>query len=188
MKRVRLIGLALLGLLIVLTLTAIAFATPRHVHVKPATHKQVRVKPAVSKRPQVRLSAPGRVRVGSGARRRAHAADAGLSGSLNFTGMAAGAKSFITVKAVTLVNVEMYVEYIEENGVKTEANFKIIKAATEPCDLPGATKPFEVIPGQGQCNVGIEFVSGAAGKNATYWLAYGPYIFCYNWASIGINS
>ena len=104
---------------------------------------------------------------------------------LDFTGMAAGAKKAITAENVgwSLSNVTMEREWIEEGGVKTEAHFKIIAApGAQPCAWPPGGPPFETLAGAGaKCDIGIEFVSGTAGRTAKYVLEYGPYIF---WAGI----
>lgn len=91
---------------------------------------------------------------------------------LNFTGMGAGAKKEIKVENVGLSTVYMKEQWIEEGGVRTEVNFKIVEArggaGVNVCRFPLTTE--EVLGVRDWCNVGVVFESGTAGRNAIYVL------------------
>jgi hypothetical protein len=91
---------------------------------------------------------------------------------LDFTGLGAGAKKEIKVENVGLSTVYMKEHWIEEGGVRTEANFKIVEARNVPganvCRFPLTTE--EVLGVRDWCNVGVVFESGTAGRNAIYVL------------------
>jgi len=97
-------------------------------------------------------------------------AQAGLGfspGSLTFA-----AKGVKSVKMINLGTAVAWLAdaWIEEGGAKTEADFKIVGVGgTEPCNTPGKAQPFQKLEvNKGSCEIGIQFVSGKAGKSATY--------------------
>jgi hypothetical protein len=58
---------------------------------------------------------------------------------------------------------------ILEGGVIAEGNFKVVAAAAENCVLPG-----EFLNRGESCRIGVEFVSGARPKAATFRVKFGP--------------
>lgn len=58
---------------------------------------------------------------------------------------------------------------IMEGGVVAEGNFKVVAAAAEACTLPG-----EILNRGESCRIGVEFVSGARPRSATFRLKFGP--------------
>lgn len=90
--------------------------------------------------------------------------------SLDLKGNTAGVRRNVKISNVGTSDAWLEDGWIEEGGKKTQADFKLIAVAAFPdeCALPGA-KPFQKLLSKGGfCIIGIEFVSGAAGKNAKF--------------------
>jgi hypothetical protein len=80
-----------------------------------------------------------------------------------------------TVKAIKMVNqgtatLWLTTAWIEEGGKKTETDFKIVGVGgLQPCNLPSKGNPFQKLGiNKDWCEIGVQFISGAAGKSAEY--------------------
>jgi hypothetical protein len=88
---------------------------------------------------------------------------------LNFKGSAAKTVKVITIENIGTAQSKLEDAWVQEGKKRTEADFKLVPlGGLEPCKLPGKVKPFETLNIKETCRMGIEFVSGAANKNAEF--------------------